>query len=1323
MKFSYLAFFAALSASMGCARSAPTSVANAPFLSPQQTFAPVNLRGYGALSGVLQGAPNGNGCVLRVETENPQKAALLQAKFLSDFSLSPAVKSSEISIGAAKIGFKEAQDQGVVAALRTGKTVFLVAAPDSARLAPLLKILPSPALMASSAIVAVPMYLDRWDKYSFRHYYRPWELPTGATNASYDFTHEFDYAKQQQKAGFVFWGDAMTTDSAEGIVNSGWWDWAVQEARKRDLPVGLNFPLPDVTWLLNRYRTQTQLKMPDFTGNFYWLMSPYLGGQGDISWNATTAKDAQLGLIQDNVRRFASYPNTTTILEPHGELHHGTQDIFLEYGPFADANYRRFLQEKYLTPAKVATRWGRTLKSWDDVRVPEIVSFAGWGSQALDLGGTWRVGYEELTEDAKPPYYYDTMGTPRSKPAPDAWYQTDFDDSSWPQLKVPGNDEQMFLSKRPAVFRRDFQVPADWKTKNPHVWLYAWDLNMATNDNVRVVVNGHEVGSSKIEFFTPHWSVYDVSSALQTGKNTFALRLPQGYMAYKTYLSPTPPQQYPNLGSGLNAQWVDFCDFTQWSRVQAAQRGVQMIRQVAPNHQIVLMAPLSYADGVKGLATQYGGEFHDTGFMGAYYADYLTSVMRGANLPASVEPGNPAGSLEEWKKQIGLYQLEGVQGLDYFIHIGSILWNPAIKADYEAHRTQLSLLGQSHYTKAETAVLYSDRVAQLTGYPWGSTPDTNIGGGYWNWNVGSLLRGSFPYDGLTQSSFARGEAKPYRVIVDTNTSIMDEEMVSGIEQWVRDGGTFITIAQTGRHTPEKPDAWPIARLTGYNVTHIDKIKPDGGVDESGTLQTVPNQKILDGAWNGVRANGLHLQKVAPDAQNLLLWQDGNVAAGTRPLGKGFVVQLGAKFTGSKIFDRVEPGGNNDETRQLRNLLTSLLDWRGIKHEAVHLAQENENVWTRPAVTNNGLYDTWTLFNWSKDAPQTVSAVLEPGKNPTFAIDARDGKSFPVTQSPDGARLENIVLQPLGTRVFLTPRRQIESAPAAWFNLQRNWWRGTTTPPAKTLPRYPQQFARDLSEDWQFQTLEKATDAAPFAAVSYNAKAWQSRSLGVWNTRETGGQGHAVFRKTFVVPTEWKEGRVSLWMTSWWNANASFVDAGRIWLDGKEVKGLTGDMYISSGLPTLAAGTSHTLAVEVQSAGVLAGLRGECWISFEPTPKQKIDLEGQWQPSVDGLRYEAPIALPGHFNAQMLRRQVFVDAKYRGKDAVITVDGSRELVSVIVNGSLVRRHHHMLGDRWSLDITPFMKWGAQNSIELVRWDAPGEGEVRDVSLSFSASYAP
>ena len=308
---------------------------------------------------------------------------------------------------------------------------------------------------------------------------------------------------------------------------------------------------------------------------------------------------------------------------------------------------------------------------------------------------------------------------------------------------------------------------------------------------------------------------------------------------------------------------------------------------------------------------------------------------------------------------------------------------------------------------------------------------------------------------------------------------------------------------------------------------------------------------------------------------------------------------------------------------------------------------------------------------------------------------------------------------MDTRVFLTPRQQIAQAPAAWLDLQRKWWRGGGKPSTTALPKPDRRFVDDLTQDWKFQTLDQATSAAPMLASDFDDSSWTSRSLGIWDVKDAGGHTHAVFRKTFTVPADWTTGLVSLWMTSWdpGASRDSFVDKGSVWLDGRRVKALNSSSYIAVDLPELKAGSSHELAVEAESSGVLAGFRGECWLSFEPTAPDKINLGGEWSTSPDGLNYGAPVSLPGTFNTQFLKRSFSIDARYQGKNAVLTVDGAPTLVSVLINGRLVRHHHHMISTRWSLNLTPFVRFGADNEIQLVRWDKPGPGFVRDAFLGF------
>ncbi len=77
----------------------------------------------------------------------------------------------------------------------------------------------------------------------------------------------------------------------------------------------------------------------------------------------------------------------------------------------------------------------------------------------------------------------------------------------------------------------------------------------------------------------------------------------------------------------------------------------------------------------------------------------------------------------------------------------------------------------------------------------------------------------------------------------------------------------------------------------------------------------------------------------------------------------------------------------------------------------------------------------------------------------------------------------------------------------------------------------------------------------------------------------------------------------------------------------------------------------------------------------------------------------------------------VPAQYSGKAAVLNVDGTGPLLGVLINGHWGRRFHHMIGPRWNLNLTPWMKFGEANEIELVCNGHVGQGKVNALSLDF------
>lgn len=1294
-------------------------------LEAAREFPEIGLRGYGKISGTQWKNEAGTASVLELVCGDEEHARLTQAKYLSDLAVLPGISATEIVISGKKLSAWAAKDQGILAAVRAGARVFIGAAENSDALAAVLteKLAATAVEHANSvASVDVPMWLDRWDKYGFRFYYRPWEVPPGVQNLSdYDFTKEFDFAERMDHGGLNFWGTTDELDTAEGLTNEAWWNWALRGAAAKKLPVGLHVSLGTAGrgWFFNRYRDQTMQKMPQFTGNYHMIANPYFGGSGATSWNATTAKDRELGIIQGIVRRSIALGNVTSILEPHGELRHGAHDVFVEYGPLADATFRRFLEQRYQTTEALNAAWGTDYDAWAGIRVPELASFLGWGPHAIDLAGEWRVGYEKTPGKVD----FDEQGgrrwdLVRSEPAPQEWFAEGFDDSKWPLIFAPGHDITAIVSKQPAVYRRTVDVPSAWLRKNPRVWLYLWDLNTAGDDSARVVLNGKIVGEDKLERAVPHWGAYEVTGVLRPGRNQLSLRLPKGILGYRVYLSGSEPLQYPNLGKTGNARWVDFSDWLIWTRLEALRRGLEAIRQVDPDRPITLMAPDQYEDGVKSLARAFGGNFHNTGYMGAFWADPHPAIMRGARLPFSLEPGGPAGSLAEFKKHMGLYATEGTQGIDYFIHLGNIFWPDDIRKFFEDNLGVIRLVGRYHAPTAEVAALYSTRGNNLTGFPWGRDYNTVLDAGYWDWNVRAFLMGLYESDALTESSFDEGDAARYRVVIDSNTSIMDEKTVAAIEKYVSDGGTFVTFVQTGRHTPVEKDSWPIQRLTGYRVKQIDPLNPDGGPQATRSLKPALGQEVFTGDWGQVRAHGLTLESAAPDTANLMLWDDDSVAIGMRPLGKGLIIQVGCRFTGRKVNDRLEPPREAQaptlesraaETKALTRLLDQILRWKKVATVDGRLEPDNQNLILRHYLSNNGLYDVWVMWNQSASFPVEGRVAMRGGATTGWDVLNKKPVNFAAGQLP-------VKVAPLQTVAYLTPRRQIADAPADWFALQRDWWRQPQEAKSMPLPGPEHRFSVDLSENWAFKPLDDNEDGAAFAAPDVDDSTWEKVDMGIWTLPSRKNVKRAILRKSFEVPATWTEGTPAFSLQAF--IGPTFIDAGRIWVDGKLVRDWDGGGVIDSTFGgVLTAGNKHHIAVEIKGQGSLNGARGPAWLWYWPKPAASLDLAGAWTPTRDVLNPLPPVTLPGGYDAMTLRREVVVPADKADMNVILRVRTTGRLVGAIVNGHLVRRFHHIIGDRFDLNVTPWINFGKSNEIILFSMDGPARGELAEIAFDF------
>ncbi|MGA2500632.1 MAG: hypothetical protein ABSH20_23070, partial [Tepidisphaeraceae bacterium] len=873
----------------------------------------------------------------------------------------------------------------------------------------------------------------------------------------------------------------------------------------------------------------------------------------------------------------------------------------------------------------------------------------------------------------------------------------DFDDSSWDEFIAPGNDRSIEMAWCPLVYRRKINVPAEWLARNNKAWLYFWVILRQNEDPQKVFVNGQEIQrDANLNI------AYDVSAALKPGENTIVLQPYRGIICYRTYLSHEPPAQYPNLGKHKNARWVDFREWLLWSRSQHIGRGMEMIRQVDPDRPINLMAPDDNAGLIKEVGEKFGAFFHNTGYAAGFWAEYNPLLMRSSGLPSTAEPGNGAPNLKEFNLFWGRWLSEGLNGVHYFQHLGEITWNPPILQQFLANRTMYEMIGKYHVPAAKLAILYGAGNEQIAGYPWKQDPAQYVPGGYWRANPSFELLNYCTRDAVTEEDFATENVKPYRVILDSNTSIMRQRLIDGIEKWVRAGGVFVTCGQSGRHSEIEPDSWPISRLTGYQAS----VRKGGSQYQRTATQSVFKG---DAFAKPVRGGGLQLKKVAPECQDLLMWEDGTVAVGMRPLGSGWVVTLGPWVGGG----------------DLGRLVTPILDHFGAANRVpAQATPPARSLFTRHYISNTGLHDVWVMFNESSK-PVTTDLVFLPGFHPASFTEVVSGKSVEIVRDPAGDRVPGIVLGEGETRMWISPRDRFAESPLEWLSIQRSWWAGVAKSRYKTDPQTgprplptvaeDQRFSVDLTSGWTFKPADGLSnkESAALAQPAVDDSAWKKRDLGIWSDHPD--VKHGVMRRKFTVPASWTPGYIGVCVAQ---HTGVFVDGGQIFVDGQPLQPAyyRDGIYLNPAKGLLKPGTTHVLAVDVKSQSPVTGARGNAWIYFIPEPQGRDDLSGTWRRYTDPIHAKGTVQLPGPFHGHYATRTVVVDRAHAGQNVLVHVDG-KSVVGVIVNGKLLLRSTRVYNSLFSINVTPYIRFEEENLVELVTRPDPQATPIDKVEIRY------
>jgi hypothetical protein len=1019
------------------------------------------------------------------------------------------------------------------------------------------------------------------------------------------------------------------------------------------------------------------------------------------------------------MRRQVEDPNIVAWMEPHGEFWLANTTPAGQ-PPFYANRYPAYLQlvkgYSLQTLGQAHAADPHAYASWADLPYPDEAYFSGRRGQFVDLDDVqwrWKPGALEDGEKAN-------------------WHQPDTDDAAWTQSY---RQDKRLLSQWseslvwPLWYRFEHEVPESLLQPGKPVYLHVMPMTEKAGSNVTVWVNGQEVGRQLRDpswWWTLHVQA-DVTKHLRPGTNHFAIYSHGGRIAYRVFLSNTPGESFPYKDPHLNRQYLDWKDYLIWEKFQTLTRYLQVMRAVDPNRPIKVMTPHLFQSEAMDLLERYGAYPQLTGEGSWYRPMHYKGYAHLRGLPASSEGGGRCANARETQNMFANIFWESQDCHDYVFDLARDLWPFKDNLQWwSQNKALLATLGKIDLARPALGELRDVRMDQRY----------RTQGEIWNWD---LARGALPAMGLTPvlvdgRDMEKGLADDLPVILDCATTVMDQPMVQAIERYVAQGGTFVAQHHTGRHTPERPDAWPLARAFGYRVQ--PRLMSEGNVHQwpLGKIRFTPEQNLLpslkgqefDGTGVSIDYQGKEYSgaiALAGDGERFVpiaRWSsDDAVAIAEIRHGKGRLIVLGSPFY--LRFRDVQGKWLNDQDRQ--DLLAEMLASLGVRRQT---AASDARIWLERRESKNGLYDVylaaamgvkdkdWKLEDrWNSDLSAGRASAA-----PVIEASAAGAPDVPAEFEQGQLRLRQVSFAPYQVRQFAVLREDAGfHAPLHWLAVQRKAWRALDpVPPAlaeeslaaiEAIAGERGEAGLDISQDWLVR--RDPPDAKETSWISGQpGEGWIQGAMGSWLSQGWEESTLVQYRKTVQVPPQWREGdsRVVLGVSAFYLLGVR--ERGRLWVNGQAM-GPDGSLFGTFQVDVSEAAKTGALdlALEVQSQALDRGPIGTMYLRKLPAPSQRLELsegwrvlegwEGDWQ--TQGREVNLPLKGP----VFALKKTVHIPADWAGRPVRLVVEqGSLDLQST-VGGAIINHDGYFRSSGWS-PVGPrldrWLKPGQDNDIVLL-----------------------
>ncbi len=1249
------------------------------------------LRGYGTVeSSFLTFKHAGVDCGLwSFEAESGEKAAVVAGKLMADLTLSPGVSKGRLEVNGVFFPLVTVEGGAAYAAIVYGRNAAIVSAPGADALKTFLTSPDGLHLYEGKKIAAdlvYPKFLDRFDRYGYGFYgIDGVERDDGKNDPGEEITFcaKYDFRIE-------LWPHPAEHDDSYDVNEWASMGWKTKEAEKMGVPLSARLYGGGIGGSLMPIRKEftevQQQPLPFLDGGWYHENLEYRS-QPQQSWYDNRARLYMARQTQGQMRDLLRLcPDLGSWMLPYGEV---GNPLWVEYhgdrSPAALRDWHESLRVKNkLGLDEVSEMFGRRenpFRSWDEVPIPEFATFAGMNGMLRSLDNNWHVRPERQPDEG----------------LTGEWWKADVNTPEWELLDLPGDVRVHKYFRVQKWLVREFEpTPAEFATHPLYLYSFAGATNNDPRRRMPIYLNGEKLGE------TGTWGAWDISGLLKHGVNRVAIR--SELFAGHVFLS----SEAPNVSPYMTKERLRLLSiFRKWStsegKADSAELVLAAMRHVDPDRPIKIMAMPLGPD----LAGRYGACGHSTGEGNLFFPWYKRyGYLYG--IPGTSEGAGPSNDVPG---QVMLYQrifLEGLNGHDQVFTVQNITRVPELKTWLEEHVAVIKQMGRYDIAGPQVLIFRSTDSTAMSPAPI-PVPEgvkSREIQSIWDWDVGrgTLQSIGQSYLYVDDGGLRDGKLDGYSILMDGGNEIVQSESLDAIEEWVSDGGTYITWPFTGRCLSDEADAWPIQRLTGCKIKTLRK--PGAGSVTIGKDQTLlkefAGKTFLDNGssmdWQDFEHNILSVElEPDSDAEVIAKFENGEPAIVSRRLGKGRVIALGsAFFRGSRDQSGIW-WPNELESAFFKDLLT------GLGQPAVNSVSD-PRVWAQRYRSNNGLDDVVVLVNFA-EVDRTVSLNVTLDKRPTrvlrIAMNAVEQlKDFQMDDS--SLTLSGIQIPKGEVQIFYF--RSHDPLPAAehWWNYQRTMWRPSTprvhvdfTPISKGHWLPP---SIDLKKDWKWSQNIPQSDEWR-AAPGVDA-AWHKWDMDILTAVGADPTKRVFARKTFSVPEEWltDSGPTRLTAAGWGWAFTAGNGGWKMWLNGQP---LAKPGYFNPDVSDLLRKGDNILALELEppKQGKYIGVNGAIYLVHDKRPAKTVSLEGEWTGKLDAQ--PVSFVLPGQGKCVEPTRSVRIPADWKDKYVVTFYAKGKSTMGVVVDNRWpIRRHHHILGNELEVDITPYLRFGEENQLTLL-----------------------